>query len=246
MTITDPRFWLLAVAVSLAFSVEAATGFGATVIAVALGVHLFPLDELLPVIVPLGLVLSASIAWRERAHTDRRLLLRRILPLMILGLALGLAVFETASNTALQRVFGLFIVVVALLELWRTRAGAPTAPALPPFLRNAALLGAGVIHGLFSSGGPLLVYALGRAPIAKRAFRATLSTVWVVMATALSTAYALRGHVDAGTLTASATLLPVLGLAFLAGNWLHGRLDEQRFRAFVYVLLLAAGLTSLL
>lgn len=246
MTITDPRFWLLAVVVSLAFSVEAATGFGATVIAVALGVHLFPLDELLPVIVPLGLVLSASIAWRERAHTDRRLLLHRILPLMILGLALGLVVFETASNTALQRAFGFFIVVVALLELWRNRAGAPAAPALPPLLRNAALLGAGVIHGLFSSGGPLLVYALGRAPVAKRAFRATLSTVWVVMATALSTAYTIRGHVDTDTLAATATLIPVLGLAFLAGNWVHGRLDEQRFRTFVYVLLLGAGLTSLL
>jgi uncharacterized membrane protein YfcA len=246
MPLSDPRFWLLAVVVSLAFSVEAATGFGATVIAVALGVHLFPLAELLPVIVPLGLVLSASIAWRERAHTDRRLLLRRILPLMIVGLAFGLAIFETASNTALQRVFGAFIVVVAALELWRTRAAAPAAPALPPALHAAALLGAGVIHGLFSSGGPLLVYALGRAPVAKRAFRATLSTVWVVMATALSTAYALRGHVDVGTLKATAALLPVLGIAFVAGNWLHGRLDELRFRKFVYVLLLAAGLTSLL
>jgi uncharacterized membrane protein YfcA len=198
------------------------------------------------VIVPLGLVLSASIAWRERAHTDRRLLLRRILPLMIVGLAFGLAIFETASNTALQRVFGAFLVVVAALELWRTRAAAPAAPALPPALHAAALLGAGVIHGLFSSGGPLLVYALGRAPVAKRAFRATLSTVWVVMATALSTAYALRGHVDVGTLKATAALLPVLGIAFVAGNWLHGRLDELRFRKFVYVLLLAAGLTSLL
>ena len=246
MLLSDPRFWLLAVVVSLAFSVEAATGFGATVIAVALGVHLFPLAELLPVIVPLGLVLSASIAWRERAHTDRRLLLRRILPLMIVGLAFGLAIFESASNTALQRVFGGFIVVVAALELWRTRAAAPPAPALPPALNAAALLGAGVIHGLFSSGGPLLVYALGRAPVAKRAFRATLSTVWVVMATALTIAYALRGHVDGGTLKATAALLPVLGIAFVAGNWLHGRLDELRFRKFVYVLLLAAGLTSLL
>lgn len=246
LSVTDPRFWLLAIVVAIAYSVEAATGFGATVIAVALGLHLFPLAALLPVIVPLGLVLSASIAWRERAFAERRLLWRRILPLMSIGLAFGLSVFESASNAALQRVFGGFVVAIATLELWRTRAAAPVARPLPPAASAAALLAAGVIHGLFSSGGPLLVYALGRAPIAKRAFRATLSTLWVMMATVLSTAYALRGHVDRGTLTATAALLPVLGLAFFAGNWLHGRLDEQRFRKLVYALLLAMGLTSLL
>lgn len=63
--------------------------------------------------------------------------------------------------------------------------------------------------------------------------------------TELSTACTIRGHIDIDTLAATATLIPVLGLAFLAGNWLHGRLDEQRFRTFVYALLLAAGLTSL-
>lgn len=244
MTLDDPRFWTLAAIVLGAFAVEAATGFGATVIAVSLAVHLFPLDELLPVIVPLGLVLSASIAWRERAHTDRRLLLRRILPLMGLGLAIGLAVFEQASNAALQRAFGGFVVAVAALELWRGRA--PATRALPPAASGAALLGAGVVHGLFSTGGPLLVWALGRAPIAKRVFRATLSTVWVVMGAALSSAYALRGRLDADSLAATAALLPALGAAWLAGDWLHRRLDETRFRRAVYALLLVTGLTNLL
>jgi hypothetical protein len=241
----EPRFWLLAAVVVGAFGVEAATGFGATVIAVSLGVHLFPLDVLLPVVVPLGLVLSASIAWRERAHTDRRLLTRRILPLMGLGLAIGIALFERASNAALQRAFGAFVVGVAALELWRERKGAPAA-ALPPLASRAALLGAGVVHGLFSTGGPLLVWSLGRAPIAKHAFRATLSTVWLVLGTALSSAYALRGHLDAASLAATAALLPALGAALLLGEWLHHRLDEARFRRVVYALLLATGLTNLL
>ena len=244
MTLDDPRFWTLAAIVLGAFAVEAATGFGATVIAVSLAVHLFPLDELLPVIVPLGLLLSATIAWRERAHADRRLLLRRILPLMALGLAIGLAVFERASNAALQRAFGGFVVAVAALELWRGRAAAPRA--LSPAASGAALLGAGVIHGLFSTGGPLLVWALGRTPIAKRVFRATLSTVWVVMGAALSSAYALRGRLDADSLAATAALLPALGAAWLAGDRLHQHLDEALFRRGVYALLLMTGLTNLL
>lgn len=245
MTLDDPRFWLLGAIVLGAFAVEAATGFGATVIALSLGARLFPLDVLLPVLVPLGLVLSASIAWRERSHTDRRLLLRRILPLMGLGLVAGLALFERASNAALQHAFGAFVVAVAALELWRRRAPA-AARALPPAATGAALLGAGVIHGLFSTGGPLLVWALGRAPIAKRAFRATLSTVWLALGSALCAAYALRGHLDGRSLTATAALLPALGVALLAGERLHHRLDEERFRVAVYALLLLAGLANLL
>jgi uncharacterized membrane protein YfcA len=246
MPLDDPRFWLLAAIVVGAFGVEAATGFGATVIAVALGVHLFPLEMLLPVLVPLGLVLSASIAWRERAHTDRRLLVRRILPIMGIGLLIGLAIFERASNAALQRAFGAFVVAVAALELWRGRAGAPAGRTLPPLVRGGALLGAGVIHGLFSTGGPLLVWALGRSPLAKRAFRATLSTVWLVLGSALSGAYALRGLLDAGSLAATAALLPALAAALLLGERLHRRLDEARFRRAVFALLLATGLTNLL
>jgi uncharacterized membrane protein YfcA len=137
------------------------------------------------------------------------------------------------------------VVAVASVELWRGRAEAPEARPLPPLASGAALLGAGVVHGLFSTGGPLLVWALGRTPIAKRAFRATLSTVWLLLGTALSSAYALRGHLDAASLTATAALLPVLGLALLLGDRLHHRLDESRFRRAVHALLLAAGLTSL-
>jgi uncharacterized membrane protein YfcA len=245
--IADPAFWLLAAIVAFAFAVEAATGFGATVIAVALGVHLFPLDVLLPVLVPLGLVLSVTIAWRERAHLDRALLLRRILPLMGAGLLAGILLFESASNASLRRAFGAFVVAVSALELWRARTTAGAVPApLAPAAEGAALLGAGVVHGLFSTGGPLLVYALGRTAIPKRTFRATLSTVWVVMGTALSVAYAVGGHLRPVTLAATATLLPVLGVALLAGDWLHHRLHEAHFRTLVYALLLAAGVTNLL
>jgi len=246
LELADPRFWTLAVVVAGAFAVEATTGFGATVLAVTLGVHLFPLGELLPVIVPLGLTLSGFNAWRLRGHVDRTLLLRRILPLMGAGLVIGLAIFERASSGALQRAYGVFVVGVAASELWRMRHADAAVRPLPPLATRSAILGAGVIHGLFSSGGPLLVYALGRLGIEKAVFRATLSTVWLVLGAALTAAYAWNGRVGRETLLASATLVPVLGLALVAGEWAHHRLDEARFRQFVYALLVVAGLTNVL
>src|SRR5687768_8905546 len=98
MELGDPRFWAFAGIVALAFAAEATTGFGATVIALALGIHLFPLGTLLPVFVPLGLFVSAWIVLRGRAHVARPLLLGRILPWMGGGLVLGLGIFESASH----------------------------------------------------------------------------------------------------------------------------------------------------
>ncbi len=244
MDTASPQFWLLAAIVAVAFAIEATSGFGATILIVTFGVHLFPVATLLPVIVPLGLALSIRVAWRNRAHVDRALVARRILPLMGVGLVIGLAIFERASNDGLRRALGFFVVIVASAELWRTLRASGAPRPLHPIATRVALLGAGVIHGIFSSGGPLLVYALGRLPIEKRAFRATLSTVWVVLASTLTLAYAWQGRVGRESLIATATLLPVLATAYVAGDWAHHRLDESKFRILVYVLLIAAGLTN--
>jgi hypothetical protein len=158
----------------------------------------------------------------------------------------GLAIFERASHELLRRAFGVFVVTLAAIELWRlVRENAVRRDVSPP-AATAALLGAGVMHGMFSTGGPLLVWALGKSLPEKRAFRATLSCVWLVLGSALTVAYALDGRVDAGSLRATATLLPVLGVAIAAGEWAHHRLDERRFRVLVYGLLLASGASSLL
>jgi uncharacterized membrane protein YfcA len=246
--VADPRFWVLAAIVAGAFAVEATTGFGSTVITLTLAVHLFPLDVLLPTLVPLGLVLSTTIVSRQHAHVDRALLLRRVLPLMGLGVAAGLAVFEVASNEALRRVFGAFVVWVAATELWRLRGGAATGGSRPlrPWVEQAALLGAGVIHGIFASGGPLLVWTLGRQGLEKRAFRATLSSIWLALGVVLTAAYAVSGRLTGGALVATAALVPVLAVAVPLGEWAHVRLDETRFRRIVFVLLLGAGLTNAL
>ena len=243
----DARWLALAAVVLVAFGIEATTGFGATVIAVALGVHLFPMHALLPRLVPLGLVLSTYLVLRHRAHVDRRLLLLGVLPPMGAGLLLGLALFERASNAALQRAFGVFVLLVAGRELWRLRSGgASLGRPLPALAEGAALVGAGVVHGVFASGGPLLVYALGRRGLAKERFRATLSSIWLALGIALVVAYAHQGRLDRASLLETAGLVPMLAPAILAGEWAHGRLDELRFRRVVFTLLLAAGLSSLL
>ncbi len=233
--------WIaIGVFVFLGFTLEAITGFGGTVIALALGAQLLPIATLVPILVPLSVCLGLTMVWRHRGHIDRHLLLHIVLPGMLTGTAIGYAIKPWLDEGLMRQLFGALIVWFASRELWRMRyAGA--APARPAW-RTTGITGlAGVTHGLFASGGPLLVYALSGLSLNKASFRITLIMVWLVLDGALTTAFALDGRL-APALPWVAAYLPVIGLGVWVGEWLHHRVSEERFRVGVYVLLLVTGL----
>ena len=239
-----PQQLLLAAIVWLAFTTEAATGFGMTIVAVTLGVHLYPIHVLLPLLVALNLLLSSYIVWRHFEHVSGRLLLTQILPFMGIGLSVGLVVFQLASNEVLKTMFGVFVVAVAARELRSlSRGGAERARPLTPVTRASGLLAAGMAHGLFVCGGPLLVHVLDRSGLDKHSFRSTLSTVWLTLNLALTVVYVCTGRIDHTALPVLALLAPAVLLGIIAGEWAHHRLDERRFRLAVLTLLIIAGLT---
>ena len=82
----------------LAYTLEAITGFGSIVIALSLGALLLPIDQLLPVLVPLNIGMTGYLVSRHWRLIDRRLLLGTILPGMLTGAILGLS--RVAGETA--------------------------------------------------------------------------------------------------------------------------------------------------
>jgi hypothetical protein len=81
-----------------------------------------------------------------------------------------------------------------LHHLRSTNAALEKPISRPPSV--AALLGAGVIHGIYASGGPMLVYAVGREGLTKKVFRSTLSMVWIVLNVILVARFLLAGDYD--------------------------------------------------
>lgn len=235
--------WLLAPIVALALTVEAIVGFGATVVTVALGAFLLPLDRLLAIYVPVNLLLSGWIVARHGRHADRTMLLRQVLPAMGVGLALGLAWLPYAPGSWLLLGFGGFVAVLAALGLVaHLRSPAAESPGRGgPVVEVGALVLAGVIHGLYGSGGPLVVWAAGRRLTDKSRFRSTLAVLWLVLNLVLVGRYATLGRLDAGTLAVSGALVPVLIVAILLGDRIHGRVPQKPFRLAVDAVLLLAG-----
>ncbi len=237
-------FGILAVAVLAAFATEATAGFGSTIISLAIGSQLYEIRELVPVLVPLNVMVTSYIVIRHRRFVQWRFLLARILPLMVAGAAGGLLLSSRPEGPTLARIFGGMVVVLALRELWSlARPPAPDAPTrdLPAVAQGAIIGAAGVVHGIYATGGPLLVYALGRSQLAKSAFRATLASVWLCLNIGLVTAFAISGRFDTLAAKRVGLLIPVVLVALAVGEWLHHRVRERPFRALVFSLLLLAG-----
>lgn len=233
--------WLLLGAfILLAYTTEAMTGFGSIVIALSLGALLLPIPAMLPVLVPLNIVMTGYLAWRLRAHIDRPTLLRLILPFMGAGTLAGYLAHPWLGASLLQSLFGVLVVWFTARELWRSRSTA-APPQHGRLWTRGWTFAAGITHGLFASGGPLLVYALTGSELDKARFRATLITVWLTLNTGLTLAFLADGSL-LQALPRVASYLPLLPLGVLLGDWLHHRVDERRFRLVVLTVLLVAGL----
>ena len=232
---------VLPLVVFLAFVVETAAGFGSAVVTVTLASLFLPLTFVLAAFVPVNVLLSTYLVLRYRASVDRPILLRRLLPMMTVGMVIGMALFHLRGQGWLKGAFGAFVVTLAAVELLRMRRPQEAVAPLAPLAATSALLGAGVIHGIFACGGPLLVYVAGREITDKARFRATLSAVWLLLNLALLVNYRIEGTLSAETLRTSLLLLPALVAGILAGEWVHQRLLERTFRLAVFTLLLFAG-----
>ena len=231
----------LAVLVLVSFFVEAAAGFGSMVVALTVGALFSPVDALLGLLVPVNLVLSTYLVVRNRAHVDWRFLWRRVVPLMAVGLVLGTALTRVVNAAVAKPLFALFVVVVASSQLKQALSKAASSKPLPEVARVMGLLGAGVIHGIFATGGPLTVYVSARELADKHAFRATLSAVWVVMNALVLPRLVQDGAVTLDSVRTSSLLLLPLAAGIVLGERVHASLDERKFRIAVAGLLLVAG-----
>lgn len=237
-------FWLIACFVLLAYTIEAMTGFGSIVIALSLGALFVPVESLMPVLVALNILMTGWLSWRLRRHINSHLLCRTILPWMLLGTGTGYLLLPLLDAELAKRLLGVLVLWFAGRELWRSLRHRHVNRH-PIWLTRPLIFGAGITHGLFASGGPLLVYALTGKPVDKARFRATLVSVWFLLNIGLTLAFLTDGRL-VPALPHAALLAPLLPVGIWLGEHLHHKVDEIMFRRAVYVLLLVAGAALLL
>lgn len=226
----------LGMCVLLAFAIQAMTGFGSIVLALTLGAIVFDIQTLVPLLVVLNIMMTIPMALQNRRHIAVSLLCTRILPFMVIGTLTGILLAPYIIELWAKIIFSCLIIWVSLHSLLKPRA----AP-LGEIGSKVTISIAGVAHGLFASGGPLLVYALARSELNKQAFRATLLTLWATLNLSLSIWFYFQGKLaDQGHNIL--LMAPCVFVGAWVGNILHHKVNEHLFLKLVFALLLFVSL----
>ena len=109
------------------------------------------------------------------------------------------------------------------------------------------LLGlAGIVHGIFVSGGPLLIGYLTKRIQDKVSFRATISTVWVVLNTIILLDDIRSGLWNPELVKIQAASIPFLLAGMAVGSRLYAKMSQRLFMLITYVLLFVSGISLLI
>ncbi|MFN8576492.1 MAG: sulfite exporter TauE/SafE family protein [Candidatus Sericytochromatia bacterium] len=233
----------LALIVLLANIVEAISGFGSVIIAVTLGANLYDIDKLISILLPISLCLSTYIVTKHHKFIRFNFIMKEILPFMTSGLIVGLIILNYFPVSSLKNIYGVLVLILSIKELYFMLVHKnKERKELPSLISAISIFLAGIVHGLYASGGPLLVYGLSSKKLDKDVFRVTLSTIWLIFNLTLFIVYLFTNRVSIENLKISAFLIPTLILGIYVGEKVHHKINERVFRISVFSILLIAGL----
>lgn len=225
-------------------ALEAITGFGCTVLALPFITALFGLKEGVMTLTILAWLLAIyivatkrkDIAWRQFGV---------IVAFVIAGLPIGMYLFRHVDPAPLKKVLAAFIILASSLQLLAFAAPKLAGRKLPRPLGFALLFLGGIVHGMFSSGGPLVVLYASQALPEKGKFRATLCLLWATLNSIIIGSYIASSSIHAADAERTAWMLPFLALGIVAGEWAHKKVKAEAFKLIVFSMLLVTGVIML-
>ncbi len=229
-----------AAVVFLAYLVRGIAGFGSGLIAVPLLALVFPITAVVPVVVSLDYIGSASqsvrnlhdIAWREQAV---------LLPFMLVGILGGLYLFTVVPTWVLAKTLGVFVIAFGIYQLLPLRPARGSRIAAT----YCGVLG-GLLGTLFGTGGPFYAIYLNLRALDRTAFRATFALNFLIDGGVRLIAYAVMGLLSRETFLHIAAALPIAAAGLFAGGRIQMEVSQRTFVQIIGMLLLGGGIALLL
>ena len=220
--------------------IQAITGFAGTVLAMPPSIFLLGMENAKVILNIMALLSGVMIAVTSYRNINRKEL-ARICVFMVAGMAAGIQICrEAASDQTLMCVYGIIIVLIAAKNLLRHREN-----VLPRKILIVILILAGMIHGMFVSGGALLVVYATQVLKDKEEFRATIAPVWIVLNSVLLVTQIRQGSFNSENIR----LIMISVIPLVAATWIGKRLvkkvPKKVFLNLTYVLLLISGISLL-
>lgn len=224
--------------VLLGYLVLGITGFGSALIIVPLLAWQWPLPEAVALTLLLDVPAAACLGGLNFKQVNFAEV-RRLLPGLVLGMALGLGLVTLLPQQWPLLLLGAYVAATGLRAL-RPPAGAPT-PAPPAWAHLAGVI-AGVVQMMFGAAGPLVLAWLQRRVSDVRTLRATTPVVMVFAACAVLVLMGLSGRLSSAALWHRWQVL--IGVALVAvtlGHRLSRHVPAAALKRSICVLLVANG-----
>ena len=225
--------------------IQCITGFAGTVLAMPFSILLVGYDVAKPVLNVLALIASVYVAILCRRSIQKKAL-AKMCGGMVAGMAAGMALSRlfTGDPSLLYKTLGVIVIAFAVMNIVKMirKKEEKELPAAVSFLLLAA---AGVVHGMFVCGGPLLVTYANAKLRDKDAFRGTLSATWILLNGILFVSDCIGGYFVPQTVKLTLVSAAVLAAALVAGNLIAKKLSREWFLRLTYTLMLISGVSLL-
>ena len=222
------------------YTVQAITGFAGNIFCMPVGTYTLGLQSSVSILNATGFLACTllavlnlhSINWRE---------LGKIVGVMLPFVALGAWLDTVIPLHALLKIYGLVILAVGIKNLVQKKQ-----TFLPEWALWGVLVAAGLIQGMFVSGGALLVIYAVQKLTDKEQFRATLAAVWSILNFLYAFYQLWAGHFTGEVWLMVLCCIPLIVLATFVGGKLAKRISQERFLKLTYILLLGIGAVLLI
>lgn len=222
------------------YTMQAITGFAGNIFSMPVGTRMLGLNSSVAILNTTGCIACTALAAQHRADINWRELAKITLT-MLPFIALGIWLDRIIPLDWLLKIYGAVILAVALKNLIQKGQR-----FLPEWALWLVLAGAGLIQGMFVSGGALLViYAVQKIPD-KLQFRATLSALWAILNFLYAAFAASQGYFTGDVWFMLACCIPLIVLGNIIGTRLSKYVSQQRFLTLTYALLVAIGVVLLI
>ena len=254
--------------------IQGITGFAGTILAMPFSIQLVGYNTAKPILNVLGILSGAYVFVGNRKRVSKYILRNLVILMgggMLIGfvlkrvlrdyddiLYLGLGIFILyLAITGLARVFffgqkSIFDVHIRIVDEGEKifiRGRQFVDKGLKKFhmsFGRILVVIAGIVHGIFVCGGPVMVGYLTQRIKSRAAFRATISTMWIILNSII-----LATDIAGGLWTRELVIEQCISIPFLAGGMfiggiLYKHMSQRVFMILTYVLLLVAGLSILL
>jgi uncharacterized membrane protein YfcA len=229
---------LITLLVFAAAFIQALAGFGFAAMIMPVLTWALGLPTAAPLVAIVALTVYAINLLRYRQAIDVREVLR-LAAASVVGVPLGIWALVHVDESLIKTLLGLSLAGYAVYALLRPTARRRCAHG---WVYPAGFL-AGCLGGAYNTPGPpVIVYgSLRQWP--KDEFRAVLQALFLVNGTLVVASHAVAGHLTAEVLSLYLWAAPALLLGIGLAARLDSRVDRERFRTLVTVMILLLGLS---